>query len=390
MADGTTIEWTHRPGTKGETWNPIRARHLATGKLGWHCETVSDGCKFCYAAAQNLNRRNLAFGTGLPYKPGHRRDIEIFLDERTLTAPLRWRDPRTIFVCSMTDAFGSFLTDAMLDRIFAVAALCPEHVFIFVTKRAARMREYVTRMKAAWEAETCEFADRWGSAAAEVSGSPCAAGTIEERDFPLSNVWLIVSTEDQETANERVPELLATPAAVRGVSAEPLLGPIDFKRIMLSGVITPLDAFRSEGYTDITLGQYAGRRIFHGVKYGCGRGLDWVIVGGESGPNARPMHPDWARSLRDQCAAACVPFFFKQWGEWGPGANFAADVSARKVYRGEIQTLQIAGSRDIKLCIPTRDDDALGLPLTLERYGKKFAGRMLDGSDHSAFPEAAA
>ena len=113
-----------------------------------------------------------------------------------------------------------------------------------------------------------------------------------------------------------------------------------------------------------------------------------MITGGESGREARPSHPDWFRRLRDECAAASVPFHFKQWGEWGPGAAFDADPSARRVYRGEVQTL-VMHRREIKLCIPTRDDDQLGPPLTLERFGKAIAGHRLDGVEHLAIPEVA-
>lgn len=193
--------------------------------------------------------------------------------------------------------------------------------------------------------------------------------------WPLPNVWLGVSAEDQKRANERIPDLLATPAAVRFLSAEPLLGPIDLHRLRIAADHhTIMSAL--EGY-HLTYRAHPDEKTK----------LDWVIVGGESGKDARPMHPDWARSLRDQCTAACVPFFFKQWGSWGPGAAFAAERSARSVYRGEIQTLSIPGSRDIKLCTPTRDHDRLGPPLTLERYGKKVPGRLLDGIEHNGMPQ---
>jgi len=390
MSDGTTIEWTHRPGTKGETWNPIRARHLSTGKIGWHCETVSDGCKFCYAAAQNLNKRNLAFGTGLPYKPGHRRDLAIFVDHKTLTAPLRWRDPRTIFVCSMTDAFGSFVDDYMLDRMFAVAALCPQHVFIFVTKRARRMREYVSGF-------TCDGARRLNVAAAAgklMEDGDNAHDEVANAPWPLPNVWLIVSTEDQAAADERIPELLATPAAVRGVSAEPLLGPINFEP-WLDWPDVGIHADVPEVFgalwgcqecdthcPDCPRGK-AEYRVEEGPRDPDGAPewvtaervtLDWIIAGGESGDNARPMHPDWARSLRDQCAAARTAFFFKQWGAWGwspewmdfgQGAAWAKSTGAKRFEQHS------SGHTAMFL-------------------GKRSAGRTLDGREHDAFPEARA
>jgi protein gp37 len=256
MGEKSKIEWTDA------TWNPIRARQTVPGvafkpKIGWHCEHVSEGCRNCYA--ETMNRR---LGTGLDFKPGHRSDVEIFLDEKMLLAPLRWTKPRRIFVNSMTDTFAEFVKDEWLDRMFAVMALAARHTFQVLTKRPERMREF------------------------------CTSG------WPLPNVWLGVSAEDQATADERIPLLLETPAAVRFVSLEPLLGPIDL--------------FHIEEPSGLTFNALSKKE---GISFR-GRGLDWAIVGGESGPHARPMHPEWARDIRDQCAAAATPFFFKQWGEW--------------------------------------------------------------------------
>ncbi len=116
------------------------------------------------------------------------------------------------------------------------------------------------------------------------------------------------------------------------------------------------------------------------------KSIGWLIAGGESGPKARPAHPDWFRVARDACADFGVPFFFKQWGDWGPGAEFGCDRSAVAAYRGEIQTLMRKGHADLKLCYPMQDDPLLGAPLTLERYGKKIAGAVLDGREHREFP----
>ena len=213
MSARSAIEWTDA------SWNPIRARNIKTGKIGWHCEHATTGCEFCYA--EGINKR---LGTGLPFKPGHRADIEIFLDEGMLLAPLRWKRPRRIFVGSMTDLFADFVTDAMLDRIFAVMALCPQHTFQVLTKRAARMREYIESIKplpnAPWDRLT-EIAMDIGYTARGQGGN----GGLVKR--PLPNAWLGVSCERQEEADERIPLLLQTPAAVRFISAEPLLGPVD-------------------------------------------------------------------------------------------------------------------------------------------------------------------
>jgi protein gp37 len=378
MADKSKIEWTEA------SWNPIRARNKQTGKIGWHCEHATTGCQFCYA--ENFNRR---LGTRLPFKPGHRDDVELFLDEQILKQPLRWKRPRKIFVGSMTDVFADFVPDAWLDRMFAAMALSPRHTFQVLTKRAARMRKYFSddlsaTLRSAIRSEcfsasqspprthendvrrdrdpedaaankgaAYEDADNRGNRRdhRKRKGNPhshrlrmtgwLACDTLSQMkgSCPLPNVWLGVSAERQQEADERIPLLLQTPAAVRFISAEPLLGPIDLWN----------------GDPDLRLNGHKATHTFLGEWWEPGdnlkgpprRGLDWVIVGGESGPGSRPMHPDWARSLRDQCAAAGVPFFFKQWGEWAPGARSV-----------------------------------------VERVGKKRAGRVLDGKTHSEFPTA--
>jgi protein gp37 len=287
MADGTSIEWTDA------SWTPIRARLLeiendGSGKerIGWHCEHVSEGCRNCYA--ERINRR---LGTGLDFKPGHlfreelvgyhNGEARLFLDEKLLSQPLRWKRPRMVFVCSMTDLFADFVPDEWIDKVFAVMALSPRHIFQVLTKRAKRMREYCSNPETPFRV----------ARAMDAVESPI--------EWPLPNVWLGISAEDQANADERVPELIATPAAIRFVSAEPLLSAIDFERWL-----RPRSRPNADGY---------------GGHHGPGwttdyRRLDWIIAGGESGPNARAMHPDWARSIRDQCAAAQVAFFFKQWG----------------------------------------------------------------------------
>jgi protein gp37 len=359
MADGTKIEWTDA------TWTPIRARNLKTGKIGWHCIHKSEGCKFCYS-----EKLNLRLGTGLPFKPGHEKDIEIFLDEKMLTQPLRWKRPRMIFVCSMTDLFADFVLDEWIDRIFAVMALCPRHTFQVLTKRPERMRDYLTdedlnnRISAALG---CMLDGDWIWGA----GKPwrheienlisCFLGeeidgedNIRHRDdpMPLPNIWFGTSCEDQPTANERVPLLLKTPAAVRWVSAEPLLGEISFRSMAVSEK-------KPSGYYDLMNGSpglfdFQSRRVLDVP------GLDWVVVGGESGPHARPMNPQWAREIRDECASAKVAFLYKQWGEW-------------------VSVSEVAGPGEHYSFPDGR---------TVRRVGKKRAGRSLDGIIHDAYPEA--
>lgn len=339
MADRSSIEWTDA------SWNPIRAVRavalpghepgdLMETKRGWHCEKVSPGCANCYA--EPMNRR---LGTGLPYKPGHRGDVRIYLDDKALGDPLRWRRPRKIFVGSMTDLFADFVTDEMLDRVFAVMALCPQHIFQLLTKRPERMRAYIRG--ATWRRIVDSCRGEHGSSIIlrnstnaleqQFGLTPERLSCFPDRSaWPLPHVWLGVSAEDQQRADERIPILLDTPAAIRWLSAEPLLGPLDLDR----------------------------------------SGLDWVVVGGESGPGARPMDPHWARSLRDQCAEADVPFLFKQWGAWIPEEDLGEDV-ARATYPADLK----AG----------RTWRFTGVPM--RRVGKKAAGRALDGETHDAYPE---
>lgn len=319
MGGQSNIEWTDA------SWTPIRARNLATGKVGWHCEHATTGCEFCYA--EGMNKR---LGTGLPFKPGHRNDIEIFLDEEMLLAPLRWKKPRMIFVCSMTDAFADFVKDEWLDKMFAVMALCPQHTFQVLTKRAERMRQYMTKPNPL---------DGFPQVDSRVDDMMRSMGYFKDFRWPLPNVWLGVSAERQQEADERIPPLLATPAAVLFLSIEPLLGPI----------------FLELGW----------------------RKFNWIICGGESGPNARPMHPDWARSIRDQCEAPGVPFFFKQWGEWRQRdcVHLSRDHA---VFNPD-------GSVDVGVGAGTAVE-CLRSHVVMERMGKKVAGRLLDGIEHNSFP----
>jgi protein gp37 len=247
--------------------------------------------------------------------------------EATLLAPLKRKKPTTYFVNSMGDLFHEDCPDKWIDEVFAVMALCPQHTFQVLTKRARRMREYLCS-DPRWRNRQIVVA-RNGVTGVKVNFGPMPSV------IPLPNVWLGVSTERQHEADERIPHLLQTPAAVRFISAEPLLGPINL-----------FDYIGPWGPTPQSLQAPPE--------------LDWVIVGGESGADARPMHPAWARWLRDQCAAAGVAFFFKQWGEWGPYARSKTDDSG--------------------LAAPFSADRPM------QKFGKKRAGRHLDGQLHDALP----
>lgn len=304
------IEWTDA------TWNPIRAER--GGRGGWHCEKVSPGCAGCYAEAMNAWR-----GTGDKYNAQAIRSgrVRVYLSD-VVADPLSWKKPRMIFVCSMTDLFADFVERDWIANILGVIAYCRQHTFQVLTKRAERMRALMQNLTL----DECLNA---------IGLAPHFHPT-----WPPENLWLGVSVEDQARAEERIPHLLATPAAVRFLSCEPLLGPVDLRR----GI-----------YGMPPNGERRGTSL---------QGIDWVIAGGESGAGARPMHPDWARGLRDQCQAAGVPFHFKQWGEWAVSKTCEA-------------------LPDRPGCTGVQFEDGT----CMQRVGKKSAGRELDGRTWDELPE---
>jgi protein gp37 len=307
----------------------------------------------------------------------------INFDDEVLMKPLHWREPSRIFVNSESDIFHKNVKREWIDRMFAVMALCPQHTFQVLTKEAERAFEYLSDP---------ETPDRIGDAAYNdhdviFTGDPaCISEDFTYLEWPLPNVWLIVSTEDQPTANERIPWLLQTPAAVRGISAEPLLGPINLDRFLDPVGFQCMDpdcVHRYRAFVDED--SYKTTADNEPICIDCGQvgtwtgyelGVDWVIAGGESGPGARPMHPDWARSLRDQCEAAGVSFFFKQWGAWSAVGSHNRDAlidiaNARIVCRPNQQLIE-SGLRDGRTLVT--------------RVGKKAAGRLLDGRTWDEYP----
>lgn len=366
MADKSAIEWTDA------TWTPIRARYLeiqndGSGKerIGWHCEHASEGCRNCYA--EGFNRR---LGTGLDFKPGelfreekrgyNNGEVKLFLDEEMLTAPLRWKKPRMIFVCSMTDLFADFVPDEWIDKVFAIMALSTQHTFQVLTKRAKRMRAYLSNPAAVRRIYTlvCDMTVDLEPgvvliAAPEHEQHAPPGPRVYLDQWPLPNVWLGVSAERQQEADTRIPDLLATQAAVRFVSAEPLLGPINIVDAIWAGDDAP------------------SSHLFETI--------DWIIVGGESGRGARAMHPAWARSIRDQCQAAGVAFFFKQWGEWRPSTPELAAGNPRSGWRCLAAHPHVPRAHEL---YPEAGAEFI------EHVGKKAAGRLLDGIEHNAMPEA--
>jgi len=408
MSDKSKIEWTDA------SWNPIRARMYA--KVGWHCEKVSAACTNCYAEAMNMR-----LGNRVAYRDSHiKRDV--FLDEKTLLQPLKWTRPRKIFVCSMTDLFGEWVSDEMIDRIFAVMALCPQHTFQVLTKRPERMREYICGPYPNGEGVAARIAGAtWALAPSRKelpdppvilempvglrleSGEPEFGWRriIAARSWPLKNVWLGVTAENQEMADKRIPLLLATPAALRWVSIEPMLGSVDLEP-WLDWPIGSAEQSEVDGHSwgCQECESYSNCKCPRDkAYYHCEEGprgldgcpewigvdritLDWIVAGGESGPHARPSHPDWFRSLRDQCAAAGVPFLFKQWGEYGPCELYPAGKAVCSVIASD--GTHLTGSAAVTGFPEDRHAEIIS------KFGKVTAGRELDGVEHNAFPEAQA
>jgi len=374
VSDKSKIEWTDA------TWNPVRG-----------CSILSAGCTNCYA----MGVADRFSGPGLPYDgltlrttQGPKWNGKIILVREALSQPLKWRRERQIFVNSMSDLFHDDVPDSFIDQVFAVMALASQHTFQVLTKRAVRMHEYYKNFSWARVVESCTGTD----GASTIPGftlqalkhhfgqCPDSALNFVRRDvWPLPNLWLGVSTENQATVNSRVPTLLMTPASVRFVSAEPLLGEIDLFHVE---VPKDFDQLRRpwdyEGYTFNALVKEDEDRFHQAPAV-----IDQVIAGGESGRNARPTHPAWIRGLRDQCAQAGVAFHFKQWGEWAPGEVVERDhgvVDTAKWFNGG----WTFGKENLASFEASFEDEP-----DLYRIGKRAAGRVLDGIVHDEYPEAA-
>ena len=376
MADKSSIEWTDA------TWNII------TG-----CTLVDEGCRNCYAAhliaswpaignhpsRKGLARKNAAGGAKFTG--------EVRFNEQWLDQPLRWKKPRRIFVCAHGDLFHESVPDEWIDRVFAVMALAPQHTFQVLTKRPERAREYLTAFGQSGALDI--FVRGGGRLLRAANNATRNIGRLSfdpVRKWPLPNVWLGTSASDQASADLRIPPLLDTPAAVRFLSAEPLLGPVD---LTLDGLACLPCPNAANGLNmDPTTGAYECCSRCDHTGIGDEWGLDWVIVGGESGPRARPMHPDWARSLRDQCVAAGVPFFFKQWGEWADHTDgHKHEGSADRVILANGQVIG-AGVRKYGLGAVEPDWRERGAAW-MTRIGKARAGRMLDGRTWDQMPGVA-
>lgn len=355
MAANTAIEWCDA------TFNPWRG-----------CTKVSDGCKFCYA--ETLSQRNpKVLGVWGP------KGTRVMASESMWREPLKWNEEakaagvrRRVFCASLADVFEG--PETVSEEGYAVIVAARERLF-----RLARKTNWLD----------------WLFLTKRPENIPAALGAITHPEFPHTDFWTLqqerprpnwwfgTSVENQDAADKRIPELLKVPATVRFLSCEPLLGPVDLGAWLSDGVVCP-----ECGYEALPNGDTwrCGNPSGAGAECGWTGGEDevepeenhvhWVIAGGESGPNARPMHPQWARSLRNQCQGAGVAFFFKQWGEWQPIDQPWRQDDPLPLGKNE-QWLNLAGGQGYHGQIVYR----------MRKVGKKDAGRLLGGRTWDELPE---
>ncbi|MCJ7802739.1 MAG: phage Gp37/Gp68 family protein [Candidatus Marinimicrobia bacterium] len=332
----TKIEWTDR------TWNPNQG-----------CTKVSEGCKNCYA--EKMHKRLNAMGID-KYQNDFNK-VQLWL--QSLTEPTKWKKPSKVFVNSMSDTFHRNLTFEKIDEVFKTMKHCNKHTYQVLTKRPDRALEFIEwKRKQPGIIKTWKFSD---------------------------NIWMGVTIENQEQANKRIPLLLEIPAKVRFVSVEPMLGPVDLEFI---------EQFNSENKH---VCYYQVLKPIKNSNDANRPALNWVICGGESGHNARPMHPDWVRSLRDQCEAANVPFFFKQWGMWHTKwVNMTNNTYVFKMYTSYQQFTQKNWVNKGDACIDMDGKilkrgadfiDANYPVCIMSKTGNKQAGRTLGGKEYKQFPK---
>jgi len=396
MGDSTGISWTDA------SWNPIRG-----------CSRVSEGCRHCYAERvaarfsgpgqpyEGLARRKLTIVNNEEHDPGNQSDArwtgEVRLISERLADPLRWKKPRRIFVNSMSDLFHEKLSNEQIAAVFGVMAAATQHTFQVLTKRAKRMREWfawldahveadaeewsgrdcATNIHAASDACRLEYLDETASAALAGHYDVCHLGltTSKNLKWPLRHVWLGVSVENQAAADERIPDLIATPAAVRFLSCEPLLGEVSLG-LWLVGA-TAHKILRDHGASG-PVPQHLQPPT----------SIDWIIGGCESGPGARPCDVAWLRSLRNQCAIGGVAFFLKQARE---------DIERCMEGCGEVVRYRIdkLGNCDAACKCTTKGAESCNAVGICEGPGSKRKARgvielpYLDGIQHANFPGAA-
>ena len=318
----TKIEWATK------VWNPV------TG-----CDKVSAGCENCYAIGmtnrlQKIDATKKKYAGSVKHTKGGNLNWtgNIQCHESELETPSKWKKPQRVFVCSMSDLFHEDIPFDFIEDVFDTMRFeADQHTYLVLTKRPDRAIEFYS----------------WAAI-----------------DHPIFHIWIGTSVENQEQANKRIPHLLQIPAAVRFLSCEPLLGKIDLNMV---------DQFKQ-----FWMPQNDGIE-------GCAH-INWVIAGGESGHNARPMHPDWVRSLRDQCQDANVPFFFKQWGEWHPTDQVLEKVVNNRIFpTGDSHKWD---ERD-EIILNKMDEGNVwkkNKSIITAKVGKKAAGRMLDGREWNELP----
>mgnify|MGYP001563042675 CR=1 FL=1 len=333
----TSIEWVRgSDGSKGMSWNSLRAWIRITRKghtfevSANHCERVNEACRFCYA-----ERQNYRLG-GVSFKPGNRHLYRFAVDPMKLMEPVHRRKPTRIFVESMSDTFGTWWPTEYIDQLYAVMSMCPQHTFINLTKRPDRRRDYLVDpdMPGRVAKASGDIRESMGTARLEFSTKDAMMCG------PLRNVIEGTSVSCQEDADEFVPILLATRCHRRAVSAEPLLGPIDFLRYLDIKSQDPLVVAEPT--------------------------LHWIITGGESGDKARPAHPSWFRGISAQCDLAGIAYHHKQNGEWLHESQ-DQHYDSLNPPSGRVHRWDDGGSASYMV-------------------GKKFAGRLLDGKEHNGFP----
>lgn len=338
----TKIEWCDK------VWNPV------TG-----CTKVSEGCRNCYA--ERIAGRFW----------GERKFTEVQCHEDKLDEPLKWKKPQRIFVNSMSDLFHPDVPDDFIAQVFETMAetpivcrkkecdhewsecfVLPNHTYIILTKRPDRMLKMI-------KTEIPFIASD------KFPGSWALPERMLENEYPLENVWLGVSVEDQKTADERIPILLQTPAAVRFVSVEPMLGAIDLQRATW----------------------FANQSISKHKIPPNGVGLNWVICGPETGSHSRPAHPDWLRSVRDQCIEANVRFFFKGWGGWIETWRIENMTKWIQKARTHIDPNDVCIDMNGSICRIGKDFEKAQYPIAVMRkVSRKAAGRLLDGREWNEYP----
>lgn len=355
------IEWTEK------TWNPV---------VG--CEKISPGCRECYAEKMAGRLANMGQE---PYK-----DVVLFegsgddnnpktkfmgawngttqLVESALDKPLKRKKPTTYFTCSMGDLFHESVPFQWIDKVMAIISMCPQHTFQLLTKRPERMAEYFAREKLnvriMTELDLIGENNNYCYQAMEI------ASAIPQNGFwPLENVLLGVTAENQDMADKRIPILLSIPAAKRFVSIEPMLGLVN---------LTDIDAEMAGHEEYIHINSLTGKHTDMGRPCNPVNKLEHVICGGESGPGARPMNPKWARALRDQCASAGVPFLFKQFGEWVDEFHPLAIPGKCKQSDQFVEIVNTPHGQDYK-------------GVYMYKVGKKKAGRLLDDVLYDQRPE---